>query len=256
MTKEIQKEHDVNIVTQFTKQAIPFVKIPEHMDSIQMLIEMSKVTGEDLVLDVACGPGLVACEFAQIAKHVTGIDLTEKMIEQARSRQKELGLSNMSWDIGTAIPLPYESDTFSMVVTRYSFHHFLDPEVVLNEMIRVCKPDGIVLIADATLPADKVEAYNRVEKLRDPSHTQALSYETWEKLLENSGLRNLQRGSYKVPMELEKILEASFPNPGDDDKMRDIFREDIGVDSLGIDARLVDDEIHFSFPISIYAGRK
>ena len=256
MTARNQQEHDAEIVRQFTQQAIPFTELPGHLDSIQMLIEMSKVAADDLVLDVACGPGLVACEFAKVAQHVTGIDLTEKMIEQAKNRQKELGLANLSWDIGTASPLPYTSAFFSVVVTRYSFHHFLDPKAVLREMIRVCKPKGVVLIADAALPADKVDAYNRMEKLRDPSHTEALSYESWEQLLGESGLRNLQRGSYKIPMELEKQLRASFPNPGDDDKIRDIFKNDINVNSLGMDAHLVGNEIHFSYPISIYVGNK
>ena len=124
------------------------------------------------------------------------------MIEQAKKRQKELGLINISWDIGTVLPLPYDPASFSVVVTRYSFHHFLDPKAVLNEMIRVCKPDGVVLIADAALPVDKVDDYNRMEKLRDPSHTQVLSFDAWEQLMVESGLRNLQRGSYKVEMEL------------------------------------------------------
>jgi len=123
-------------------------------------------------------------------------------------------------------------------------------------MIRVCKPNGVVLIADAALPTDKVDAYNRMEKIRDPSHTKALSYDAWEQLMRESGLKNLQRGSYKVEMELEKQLKASFPNPGDDEKIRDIFRNDIGINSLGMDAHWSGDEICFSYPISIYAGNK
>lgn len=142
MTEKHQNEHNAQVVTQFTKQAIPFTKLPGHLDAIQMLIEMSEVSDKDIVLDVACGPGLVACEFAAIAKHVTGIDITEKMIEQAGKRQAELGRDNLSWDIGTAFPLPYPNSSFSVVVTRYSFHHFLDPQAALHEMIRVCKPGG------------------------------------------------------------------------------------------------------------------
>jgi ubiquinone/menaquinone biosynthesis C-methylase UbiE len=256
MEKKQQQNHDEKIVDQFTKQAIPFTQLPGHLDSIQMLIELSKVSGEDNVLDVACGPGMVACEFAKVARQVRGIDITEKMIEQAKKRQQEMKLSNVSWDIGTVLPLPYDSASFSTVVTRYSFHHFLDPKAVLNEMVRVCKKDGIVLIADAALPADKVNAYNHMEKLRDPSHTQALSYDAWEQLMKDSGLRNLQRGCYKVEMELEKQLKASFPNPGDDEKIRKIFKDDIGVNSLGMDAHWSGSEIHFSYPISIYAGNK
>jgi ubiquinone/menaquinone biosynthesis C-methylase UbiE len=251
-----QQKHDTEIVNQFTKQAIPFTKFRGHLDSIQMLIEMSKVSRNDLVLDVACGPGLVACEFAKVSRHVTGIDITEKMIEQAKKRQRELRLTNVSWDIGTVSPLPYNSASFSVVITRYSFHHFLDPKAVVDEMIRVCKSNGVVLIADAALPANKVDAYNRMEKLRDPSHTQALSCDAWKKLMRESGLKNLQWGSYQLEMELEILLKGSFPNPGDDDKIRNIFRNDIGVNSLGMDVHGSENKIHFSYPISIYAGNK
>ena len=256
MMPQQQNEHDAKIVSQFTKQAITFTKLPGHMDSIQMLIEMSEVGDSDLVLDVGCGPGLVACEFAKVAQYVTGIDLTEEMIKQAKSRQQELGLANLSWDIGTASPLPYTSDSFSVVITRYSFHHFLNPKAVLSEMIRVCKPGGVVLIADVVLPVEKVEAYNRMEKLRDPSHTQAMSSDGLNQLMRESGLKSLQRGNYSIEMELEHQLKASFPNPGDEEIIRDIFRNDIGVNSLGVDAHLLSDKIHFSYPISIYSGRK
>ncbi len=154
MKQREQEEQEAQVVDQFTKQAIASAQKLGGLDSIQMLIELSKVADRDLVLDVACGPGLVACEFARFSRHVTGIDITEKMIEQAKKRQKELGLTNISWDVGTVLPLPYDSASFSVVVTRYSFHHFLDPKAVLKEMIRACKPKGVVLIADAALTAD------------------------------------------------------------------------------------------------------
>jgi len=82
-------EHNEVIIEQFSKQAVPFAKLPGHLDSIQMLMEMSGAASNDSVLDVACGPGLVACEFAAIANNVTGIDITEKMIEQAINHQQE-----------------------------------------------------------------------------------------------------------------------------------------------------------------------
>jgi len=251
-----QQEHNSSIVKQFTQQAIPFTALPGHLNSIQKLIEWSNVTDNDHVLDVACGPGLVACEFAKVAKHVTGIDLTEKMIEQARNRQNKLRLANLSWDIGTATALPYTSNAFDAVVTRYSFHHLLKPITALKEMIRVCKPNGIILIADVALPANKIDAYNRMENLRDPSHTEALCYDAWGKLLSESGLNDLRRGSYKVDMELEAQLKASFPNEGDEQKVREIFKQDINVNALGLDIHLVGKEIHFSYPISVYIGNK
>lgn len=251
MTQHI---HDSEIIKQFTKQAIPFTELSAHSDSIQTLIELSGVNDKSEVLDVACGPGLVACAFAKIAHSVTGIDITEKMIEQAIKQQKEQNLTNISWNVGTVLSLPYASNSFSVVITRYSFHHFLNPKVVLAEMIRVCKPNGVVLIADVSLPSNKIDAYNHMEKLRDPSHVKALSCEKWEKLMNESGLKNLRRGSYKLEMELEKQLSASFPKEGDKQRLKEIFKRDINVNSLGVDAHYLDNEIHFTYPIDVYVG--
>jgi len=95
MSMADDRDHREKILDQFSRQAIPFAELPEHMDSMEMLMEMTSVTDADTVLDVACGPGLVACEFAMKAKHVTGIDITPAMIEGARRLQKEKGLSNV-----------------------------------------------------------------------------------------------------------------------------------------------------------------
>lgn len=252
----VECEHNSKIIEQFSKQAIPFMKLPGHLNSIQMLIEMSNVNKADIVLDVACGPGLVACEFAKHAGHVTGIDLTEKMIEQAIKHQKKEGLDNLTWDIGNVNPLPYESEKFSLVVSRYSFHHFQNPEHVLKEMIRVCKTNGTILIADVALPVAKIDDYNRMEKLRDPSHVRALSYDDWIKLLKQANLQNLKHGNYKVEMELEEQLKASFPNPGDDIKIREIFQKDLDKNELGLGAYTKDKKIYFNYPISVYIGGK
>jgi ubiquinone/menaquinone biosynthesis C-methylase UbiE len=182
------KEHKQNIIEQFSKQAIPFTKLAGHFDSMQLLVDMSKAGAEDNVLDVACGPGLVACEFARHCEHVTGVDITPEMIKQAKISQSEKRLANMSWDIGEAYPLPYEDDTFSLVITRYSFHHFHDVRQALAEMMRVCKPGGRVLVADVGIAPDKSEAYDKLEMIRDHSHVHALTTEEFEELFMTSGL--------------------------------------------------------------------
>jgi ubiquinone/menaquinone biosynthesis C-methylase UbiE len=158
-----------NSQDQFTKQAIPFV----NMVAFKLLLALSEASKKDTVLDIACGPGLLACEFAKVTTHVTGIDLTPAMIEQAKILQQQKGLNNITWDIGDVIHLPYADASFSLVVTRYSFHHMIDPASALNEMKRVCVPGGKIAIVDVTPQADKIDAYNYVEKLRDPSHVRA-----------------------------------------------------------------------------------
>jgi len=249
-------KHNQAIVEQFSQQAVPFSELPGHSQSMQMLIELSGVSGLDDVLDVACGPGLVACEFAPHARCVTGIDITPQMIEQATKRQKDKQLSNLSWQVGDVSPLPFPDAHFSIVLTRYSFHHFLNPEAVLAEMLRVCKPDGKVMVIDVVQPPEKVEAFDQLEKLRDPSHVHALTPLEMASLVTASGLSNVKTARYKVDGELEKQLRASFPNPGDVDKIREMFNADLEFDRMGIDIRRHDNEICFSVPILITVGEK
>jgi hypothetical protein len=95
-----------------------------------------------------------------------------------------------------------------------------------------------------------------MEKLRDPSHAQALSVGEMSHMIHASGLRHIRTTRYTVEMELETQLAASFPNPGDDEKIRQLVTADIGHDHLGIGAHRVGGEIHFAYPILITVGEK
>ncbi len=184
-----QDQHKNSIVGQFTKQAIPFSQMPGHAHALDLMIDMAGATRDDTVLDIACGPGLVACAFAEKVGQVTGVDLTPAMIERARELQQEKGLTNIRWVVDDVTSLPFPEGSFSIVLTRYSFHHFLNPGVVLAEMRRVCRTGGTLMVVDVALPPEKRDAYNRVEKLRDPSHTSAL---TPDELLQLAGGLNLK----------------------------------------------------------------
>ncbi len=250
--------HQERIIDQFTRQAIPFTQVPGHAnaDSLHLLMQIAEVTPLDTVLDVACGPGMVACAFATVASQVTGIDITPAMLEQARSLAQARGLTNLIWQQGDVETLPFPDASFSLVLSRYAFHHCLRPDVVLAEMVRVCRPGGRVLIADVAMPPEKVAAYDQLEKLRDPSHTHALSLAEFPQLVADANLQNLKVASYTVEIELEQQLAASFPNPGDKQKLRQIFSADIGVDRLGVGAHYRGDEIHYAVPITVIVGQK
>jgi ubiquinone/menaquinone biosynthesis C-methylase UbiE len=247
------------ILDQFTRQAVPFSEMPAHSndEANRLLIDMVRTGAEDTVLDVACGPGLVACALAEVARHVTGLDLTPAMIAQAQARQRAKGLTNLTWVVGEAVPLPFPDAAFSIVVTRYSMHHFLDPRAVQAEMVRVCEPEGRVGVIDVfTRSPEQAEAYNRVEKLRDPSHVRALSLGELTGLCHDAGLREVRTAFFKLEMALEALLTASFPGPGDADRIRQTFADDLGVDRLGLGAHRRDGAIHFAFPIVVIAGRR
>jgi SAM-dependent methyltransferase len=247
------------IVDQFTRQAEPFARLPAHSteESIRLVVEAARIGPEDTILDVACGPGLLACAFALTARHVTGIDLTPAMIEQARARQASEGLANLSWHVGDVASLPFPDGSFSVAFTRYSFHHLLDPAGVLAEMVRVTQPGARVVVVDVyTSSPEQAEAYNHVERLRDPSHVRAVGLDELTDLLKGAGLRDVATSRYGLDMELERLLAASFPEPGAAEEIRRTFAADLGRDRLGVGARLEGSEIHFAFPTAILVGHR
>lgn len=256
MSSDIEKRHLSKIVDQFSKQAIPFAELDIHMDAMDMLVEMSGVHNGDTVLDVACGPGLVACEFARHASRVTGIDIMEAMIEKARGMQKQKNFGNVEWVCGNANPLPFEDGAFSLVITRYSFHHFLEPPKALREMIRVCSPGGRVLVADVCVREGHSEEYDRMEKLRDDSHVHALTESEFAGMFGLSGLTGLKRSGYRLHTEVESLLDASSHTSSDGEKILDMINSDIGVNNLGINARRENDRLIFTFPIAVFTGIK
>jgi SAM-dependent methyltransferase len=192
-----------------------------------------------------------------VARHVTGIDLAPAMIDQARALQCSLGLTNLTWQVGNVLPLPFSDASFSLVFTRYSFHHFLDPKAVLAEMVRVCCSGGRIVVVDVyTSNPEQAEAYNRTEKLRDPSHVRALAIEELTGMFAESGCQDVRTHFYKHEVQLKHVLQGSFPKPGDADRIRKMFADDLGVNRLGVSAHRRDDDIHYAYPIVALIGQK
>ena len=103
------------------------------------------------VLDVGCGTGVVALTAARIGAHVTGSDLTPKLIERARENSKIMGL-DIAWDVGDAEALPYKDAEFDAVVSQFGHRFAPRPEIAVREMLRVLKPGGT--IAFSTWPPE------------------------------------------------------------------------------------------------------
>jgi len=250
--------HREAILDQFTRQAVPFATSPGIKDeaALTLVIDFSEAGASDTVLDVACGPGILACAFARVARHVTGIDITPAMLDRARLLQQEQGLANVTWQQGDVLPLPYPDASFSLVTSRFAFHHFLDPKAALAEMRRVCAPGGTVLVIDSAPAPDKAAAFNRMEVVRDPSHVRAMPEAELKDMFTAVGLAAPRTTGYRLEAELEGLIARSFPNPGDDETLRRIFRDSLANDDLGVGARRVGDRIHLGYPVAVLAARR
>jgi ubiquinone/menaquinone biosynthesis C-methylase UbiE len=243
------------IVDQFTRQATPFstAKTIANEEALLRLVEACGAGPADTVLDVACGGGLVACAFARVVRRVEGIDITPAMLERARALAAEKGLTNAHWRQGDVLPLPYPDASFTIVTSRFTFHHFQDPLGVLREMKRVCVPGGRIAVVDTDASAEPAKAaeFNRMERLRDPSHVRAMPAAELIGLFHTAGLPDPRRSPYELRDELENLLQRSFPNPGDDEKIRALFRASAADDRLGIPIRVEGDRIHYAYPVVV-----
>jgi len=253
-------DHRELILDQFTRQATVFSTAPAITDeeALGMIIRAVRPTPGDRLLDVACGPGLVLCAFAPHVREATGIDMTPAMLERARQLAANKGVSNVTWRQGDVYSLPYDDASFTIVTTRFSCHHFLDPAAVLREMVRVCAPGGRIVVVDDYASEDpaKAAAFNRLEKLRDPSHSRALSLSELKGLFGRVGLPDPEETFYELRGDVPGLLARSFPNPGDDLEIIEMFKASAADDRLGVPVRLDADQIYYAYPVAILAATR
>jgi len=247
--------HQDRILDQFSRQAMPFSTAAPITDAnaLRMTVEAAAPKPGDTLLDVACGGGIIVSAFAPHVKHATGIDVTPAMLDRARQHAAESGVTNVTWDRGDVTALPYADGTFDIVVTRFSMHHFLDPVGVMREMVRVCAPDGRVVVIDMYASDDPAKAteWNKAEKLRDPSHVRCLTLDELKRLFPAAGLPLPRASFYELRDEIRNLLARSFPNPGDDTKIIEMFAASAEDDRLGIPVRRVGERIEYAYPIAI-----
>jgi ubiquinone/menaquinone biosynthesis C-methylase UbiE len=258
--------HQSLIRDQFTRQATPFSTAAPIADAgaLAMIVAAAEAGPNDTVLDVACGGGIVVCAFAPHVKHATGIDMTPAMLDRARHLAAEKGIANVTWREGDVAHLPYPDGAFTIVVTRFAVHHFPDPAAVFGEMVRVCAPPGLknrggrVVVVDTYASSDPAKAaqFNRLETLRDPSHARCLALAELRDLFAAVGLGEPRTSFYELRDEVTNLLARSFPNPGDEAKIIDLFAASIADDRLGIPVQRDGDKLHYAYPVAILAAER
>ncbi len=103
------------------------------------------VSDGDLVLDTGCGTGANRAYLPEAVRYV-GVDISAVARERAAGSQ-DIAASFVCGDVGA---LPFRDDTFDAVISTYSLEHFAEPGRALDEMLRVCRPHGrIILVSPA-----------------------------------------------------------------------------------------------------------
>lgn len=141
------------------------------------------------ILDVATGTGKQAFAFAKNGYEVIGIDLSKDMLKVARKKNK---YENVKFGVADATNIPFEDKHFDVSCVSFTLHDMplTIREKVLEEMIRVTKPKGIIVIVDYTLPKNKIGRhliYHFVESYESKYYPEFVKSEI-EALLRKSGI--------------------------------------------------------------------
>ena len=115
----------------------------------------------ETLLDAGCGTApmvsLLSEAYPQAA--FVGLDLTPEMIRKAEQKQ----LPNAEFVVGDCEAMPFADGRFDLVINSQSFHHYPDPQAFFNEVARVLKPNGRLILRDNTGPRAVMWFINHVE---------------------------------------------------------------------------------------------
>jgi ubiquinone/menaquinone biosynthesis C-methylase UbiE len=175
--------HEQSISKSFSSNAERYLTSPVHSAGadLDFLARSVAALDQPKVLDLGCGAGHASFATAPFAQEVVAFDLTVGMLEVTAAAAKERGFSNISTTQGSVEELPFNSQQFDFVVSRYSAHHWNDVPRALQEVKRVLKPGGQVCVIDTTgAPSPLLDTHlQSVELARDPSHVRSYTDAEW-----------------------------------------------------------------------------
>jgi ubiquinone/menaquinone biosynthesis C-methylase UbiE len=239
----------------FEKQAEDFSRSPliTDRDALARLVEWAAVAGPERVLDVACGPGLVAAALAPHVRMVIGIDLTPAMLARGVEIARERAVGNVIFVQGDVAELPFADRSFERIISRRAFHHVPDPARVLGEMARMCGPAGAVVIEDQALPTDPTaaDAMTTIDRLRDPSHCCAVNPAAWPAMLEACGLTLERIDVQSRELDVDEWMARAHPDPGDAARAREMIEAAARGEIPGLRARSVGDNLHLTVGLQL-----
>lgn len=248
---EMDISHNETIQKEFTKQARGYGKqgiTLVRQDYLKWMVDHLPLEQNFRVLDVAAGTGHFSRAIALYVHKVVAIDTTFEMLKEGRKEVERVGIANIIFAKALAETLPFPDNFFDVVVCRLAIHHFQEPILQVREMYRVCKKDGVLGIIDLIAPSDRefTGRYNRLERLRDPSHTVALSKEELAQLANNSGMVISHTDECEIEVNVDHWFELTKTNKRIRNKIKEQLVDEInGGTKTGMRPFIQNNEVMF-----------
>jgi ubiquinone/menaquinone biosynthesis C-methylase UbiE len=204
----IHKSNNVWALGSYNEFAIFILPVSAH------LVRVCNISSNDNILDVACGTGNTAITAKRLKRDakVTGIDFTPELLAQAKEEAALAEAEDIEWKEGNVQDLPFEDESFDVVLSSFGHMFAPNPEIAIREMLRVTKRDG-GRIAFATWPSELingklfeamakyVSSSSSISPSTIPSPMQWGNPEVVQKRLGNSVKKiHFERGLVKIPL--------------------------------------------------------
>lgn len=197
----------------FGERAAFYVDSSAHTDpdSLQHLVDLAAPQAHWRALDVATGTGHTAFAIAPHVAAVIATDITGEMLDAARKLAHDRQISNLSFASADVHDLPFDEETFDLVVCRRAAHHFTDINQALDELNAVLKPGGTLVIDDRSVPESDFAdtCMNKLDRYHDPSHVRQYRPSEWEDMLTANGFRIDVLEPYERHRPLSSLTETA-----------------------------------------------
>jgi ubiquinone/menaquinone biosynthesis C-methylase UbiE len=251
-------EHNDRVREEFARQAPEFAAKHSFFGDREIAEWIGAhlpLEANDSVLDVCGGAGHLSRRLAGRAREFVVIDLTPEVIDAGRRGAEDEGVENVRFVEGDAAALPFEDGAFDVAVSRFAFHHLEDPRAVAQEMARVVRSGGHLLIMDMV---DGGSRHNELERLRDPSHTNALPEEELLLLLGEAGTSVVARDERHQAIPAKPWLERAHTTTEEagEQVLAALDQEVGGGTPTGLHAHEHEGHVHVAQHWVLLVGRK
>jgi ubiquinone/menaquinone biosynthesis C-methylase UbiE len=160
-------------------------------------------------LDVGCGAGHLSFRLCRLLNRVAALDPSAGMLATVAREAAARGLENLATYQASVESLPFPGETYDLVATRYSAHHWSRMEAALAEMRRVTRAGGALLLIDALAPEEALidTHFQAMELLRDPSHVRNRSVSEWQRLLAAAGFEIVEQQQWSTRIDFASWIE-------------------------------------------------
>ena len=199
----------------FGKRASFYTTSTVHADPsvLTRVVDLAAPQPQWTALDVATGTGHTALALAPHVASVIGIDLTPEMLSEAERLRAERDARNVAFRLGDVHHLPFEDASFDLVTCRRAAHHFSDIALALQEIRRVLRPGGRVVIDDRSVPEDNFldRCVNQLDWYHDESHVREYRPSEWRRMLAACGLVVETVETYTLHRPLSALTDGVAP---------------------------------------------